>query len=876
MDSTDAPLDYRLLFEAAPGACLVLAPDAPRFTIVAVSDAYLKATMTERSAILGRGLFEVFPDNPDDPKASGARNLRVSLDRVLASRAADTMAIQHYDIRRPDGSWVERHWSPVNVPVLDEGRVTHIIHRVEDVTDIVQLARREREQAQAAEHWEQRAVEAQAELLQRAQELQQANQQLRDANQRITAMLAERDRVLAAEREARMAVEAADRAKTTFFSNVSHEFRTPLTLILAPIEDALRSSHEAGLRGEDLQIVHRNTLRLLKLVNSLLDFSRIEAGRIDACFRPTDLAACTAEIASAFRSLAERAGLDFSVDCPELPSPVYVDHDMWEKVVLNLLSNAFKHTFEGRIEVMLRSVDDQAQLTVRDTGVGIARQHLAHLFERFHRVPHTRARTQEGTGIGLAMVQELVRLHGGTIRLESREGEGSSFFVMLPYGKDHLPAAQVSERLDTEGTPARASRQVDPSEVLLQEALSWLPQDMRHQEADHGSVRILVADDNADMREYLERLLRQRGWAVESVADGRKALEAARARPPDLVLTDAMMPELTGFDLLRELRADQRTRLIPLILLTARADESARLEGLEAGVDDFLVKPFSARELVARVAANLERAALRKAATEQEQRLRAAEAANAAKAQFLTTMSHELRTPLNAIAGYVQLLDMGIHGPVTEEQRHALQRVKASQEHLLMLVADILNYSRIEAGHLHYQLEDLQLAPLVEQVAALVKPQADAKSLRFECDCAADLFVHADRDRLQQVLLNLLSNALKFTPVGGRITVSCGQSRAAEEWIDIAVNDTGRGIAAADHDRVFEPFVQIDRMLTNASEQGIGLGLAISRDMARQMGGEIALHSRPNGGSTFTLSLPRVAQPAGPSAARADRARATD
>jgi signal transduction histidine kinase len=244
------------------------------------------------------------------------------------------------------------------------------------------------------------------------------------------------------ERKRAEALAEIDRAKTAFFSNVSHEFRTPLTLMLGPLEDELaeQASPLPPARRERLETAHRNSLRLLKLVNTLLDFSRIEAGRTQASYEPTDLAAQTMELASVFRSAVEKANLTLTVDCPPLPEVVYIDREMWEKIVLNLLSNAFKHTFEGGITVRLRWCGDHAELTVTDTGVGIPAAELPRLFERFHRVKGAKSRAHEGTGIGLALVQELVSLHGGAVRIESEEGKGSTFTVTVKAGDRPPPA----------------------------------------------------------------------------------------------------------------------------------------------------------------------------------------------------------------------------------------------------------------------------------------------------------------------------------------------------------------------------------------------------------------------------------------------------
>ena len=422
------------------------------------------------------------------------------------------------------------------------------------------------------------------------------------------------------ERQRAEALTEIDRAKTTFFSNVSHEFRTPLTLLVGPLEDELADpAPMPPARRERVETAHRNALRLLRLVNTLLDFSRIEAGRIDASYEPTDLAALTADLASAFRSAVEKAGLHLAVDCPPLPHFVYVDRDMWEKVVLNLLSNAFKFTFEGEIRVEQRWHGDHVELTVADTGVGIPAEDLERVFERFHRIRHTRARTHEGTGIGLALVQELVRLHGGTITVASQEGRGTRFTVSIQTGTSHLPADRISAGRQLGSTSVGTAPYVD-------EAVRWLPDDVRVAAGElfadgkasatvaspelSKAPRVLIADDNADMREYLARILGA-FYRVEVVADGSAALERIRQDPPGLVLSDVMMPTLDGFALLNAVRADERTRSLPMILLSARAGEEARIEGLHSGADDYLVKPFSARELLASVASQLRLAKVR-------------------------------------------------------------------------------------------------------------------------------------------------------------------------------------------------------------------------------------------------------------------------
>jgi signal transduction histidine kinase/DNA-binding response OmpR family regulator len=426
-----------------------------------------------------------------------------------------------------------------------------------------------------------------------------------------------------AERKRADVLAELDRAKTAFFSNVSHEFRTPLTLLLAPIEETLAES--SSLSDNDrarMETAHRNAIRLLKLVNTLLDFSRIEAGRATASFEPVELCTLTTELASNFTSACENAGLDLVLKCDPLPRPVWIDRDMWEKIVLNLLSNAFKFTFEGSIEVCLRDDVAGAVLSVRDTGTGIAAKELPRIFERFHRVEGARARTHEGSGIGLSLVNDLVQLHGGHIDVVSTLGGGTCFTVRLRYGSEHLPPNQLRSR-----DPDANGIGVQP---YVEEVLGWLSASAKT--PTHGrptlgvlcDARILVVDDNADMREHIVRLLKDY-WFVEAATDGEAALALLREARFDVVVTDVMMPRLDGFGLLAAIRADPRLADMVVVMLSARAGEESRIEGHDAGADDYLVKPFSGRELVAQVRSHISRRRLRGATAKERDMVVAAE-----------------------------------------------------------------------------------------------------------------------------------------------------------------------------------------------------------------------------------------------------------
>jgi PAS domain S-box-containing protein len=897
--------DFRALFESAPGSYLVLTPD---LTIVAVSDAYLRATMTDRDEIVGRGLFDVFPDNPDDPAASGERNLRASLERVLAEREPDTMAVQKYDIRKPDGGFEERYWSPVNSPVLGPGgEVRYIIHRVEDVTEFVRLKQAGSEQEKVTDELRTRAEEMETEILIRSVELQQANERLREL----------------------------DRAKTAFFDNISHEFRTPLTLQLGPLEESLADTEDPlpPRQRERVEMARRNGLRLLRLVNALLDFSRIGAGRAEPALQAVELGRATAESVSHFDSAFDSAGVELKMDYEELPGPVNVDPEMWEKIVLNLVSNAFKFTLKGEVRVSLRASDGDAVLEVSDTGIGIPASELPKVFDRFHRVRGARGRSEEGSGIGLALVKELARLHGGSVDVASEPGRGTTFVVRVPLATDGAAAGRVR----VEGSaPASAA------EAFVEEAVGLVegPNDGETQPSTSRSQhRILVADDNPDMRRYLGRLLEPH-WNVEIVSNGLEALECARAQTPDLILSDVMMPGLDGLQLLAALRADPQTRAVPVILLSARAGEGDTIEGLEAGADDYLVKPFTAAELLAHVRTTLKLAEVRReteneirsilesitdafVAVDRDWRLTyvnaRAESLGGADRDILlgkelwdalpdltavpgrgnyeaaleasTPTSFEIEDAANRrwfeVRAYPSEAGLSLYISDVTDRKHVDERVRrfiANAAHelrnpltALVGMSSVLaaRRTRLSAEQLdeafqvigqqgertHALINDLlnlsklesegdaelEAVPLRAAAVGSVDsaPPEDGRSVEIEI--GEDVQVLADRTRLERVFVNLLTNAYKYG--GSHIKIDADPSGPD---VLVCVSDDGPGVPRELQEHLLEAFT---RGRDVAGKEGSGLGLAIVRATIEGFGGEIWYENGKPHGSRFMLRL---------------------
>ena len=493
--------DFRALFEAAPGLYLVL---DPTFSIVAVSDAYLAATMTVREEIVGRGIFDVFPDNPEDPEATGERNLRSSLERVLNTRAADTMAVQKYDIRRPadqGGGFEVRYWSPRNSPVLDgDGGVRYIIHRVEDVTELVRVRKRENE----------------------------------------------------------------------FLANVSHELRNPLAAITGFSELLARSALE-DQQHEWAEVLVRASQQLSRLVDEILQLSYIDSGNLVIAPEPVELGPLLGQVLELMTPLAEQHGVELRpVSEAQEGGYAHADRHRLKQVMTNLVSNAIKYNrADGEVRVVVTGAENgRIGIEVSDTGKGLGSDSIAKLFAPFERLEASAAGI-EGTGLGLAISRRLVEAMGGRIGVRSTPGVGSTFWIDLP----------------TTGT-SRAEAEPDAPRPM-------------HVEHYSGQRRLLYIDDTeANIR--LVRAILEHRPSIELIPAlaGNVGLDLAREHRPDLILLDLHLPDLTGDAVLAHLKADERTRHIPVVFFTADITSEQQKAALEAGADGYLTKPLTAPTLL--------------------------------------------------------------------------------------------------------------------------------------------------------------------------------------------------------------------------------------------------------------------------------------
>lgn len=674
------------------------------------------------------------------------------------------------------------------------------------------------------------------------------------------------------------ALAAIDKAKTAFFSNVSHEFRTPLTLMIGPLEELLQQPLlQDKLYKNNLDATYRNTHRLLKLVNNLLDFSRVEADRLKAVYQPVDLAMLTTDLASSFQSIIEKAGMQLIVKCITT-QPVYVDVEIWEKIVLNLLSNAFKFTLKGSISVQLYETDTHAILQVADTGVGIPEKELPHMFERFHRVENSFGRTHEGSGIGLSLVNELVRLHAGTISVESTAGQGSTFTIALPFGHTHIPPEQLAEAGKLTDTTILKGAFLQEANSLLDEDVSsheghYLPEMAQWEISDNADdserAQVLIVDDNADMRNYLSRLL-EKNFDITVAKNGLDALQQLEHSKPDLILSDVMMPVMNGKALLENVRNNPATTRIPLIFLSARAGGEARIDGLEAGADDYLVKPFSAKELLTKVKAHIKILKLRNQVEQQlEQHVQdrtgelkianeELKRTNQELEDFVFISSHDLQEPLRKIQtfGNIAMSADAAGMPV----REYLEKMIASASRMSGLIKDLLSYTRLNKSEDPFVTTDLN--EIMQQVLSDLEIVIQERNAQIEIPLLP--LLKAVPVQINQLFHNLLSNALKFSDKDPVIRVSVAllspekqktltALEPGKRFYELGFHDNGIGFEQKYADQVFTIF---KRLVKATQYPGTGIGLTICRKVTLNHGGNIYPVSAPGKGTAFYVYLP--------------------
>ncbi|MCE7064596.1 ATP-binding protein [Dyadobacter sp. CY326] len=667
------------------------------------------------------------------------------------------------------------------------------------------------------------------------------------------------------ERRRSNALEELDKAKTLFFTNISHEFRTPLMLILGPLEELLNQPFLklGSAEKQRIEVTHRNALRLLKLVNTLLDFSRIESGRHLANFVLTDVANYTRNLAANFRSVIEKADLELKIIANDDIPQVYLDRQMWEKIVFNLLSNAFKYTLKGTITLSLDANDKHVMLNVEDTGVGIPQAELPRMFERFHRIQNTAGRTYEGTGIGLSLIKELVQLHQGTIDVESVEGEGSKFTVSLPVGKAHLPGSQTSER-DSEF-------EISGSSLHLQEAAAMIASDKAQQETIptnnpdanvKGRDLVMIVDDNADMRQHIQSLISTK-YNTITATNGADALAKIHEQRPTLILSDIMMPEVDGIELLRRLKTNPNTAEIPIVLVTARAGEESKIEGLEIGADDYLVKPFSANEMLARIKAQIK---IFKARKEVEQRLELKVQqrtqdllkANKELESFNYIASHDLQEPLRKIQTFIHMIEKNGHDQKAVQAYY--NKINASAQRMSDLIQSVLTYSRLASIGDDYAEVDLnKILKDIEEDFELLIEEKHANILFGELPK-----IHGNGFQINQLFSNLISNSLKFSTgqpeikiesniVDGTDVVSPLPVNATDRFQRITFSDNGIGFEQEFSEKIFSLF---QRLHGKHEYSGTGIGLSIVKKIVEQHNGYIAAESSPGHGAVFNIWFP--------------------
>jgi len=645
-----------------------------------------------------------------------------------------------------------------------------------------------------------------------------------------------------------------DRLKSRFFANISHELRTPLTLVLAPLSE-LAATVTGAEAQQQVRVIRRNAERLLGLINDLLDLSSLDAGGLRLNLAEMDIRSVAASVYENSLPAALAEGVDLQIACETPSARIWGDAHRLEIVLTNLVSNALKFTPSGgRIEIRVEDRQSGVQVEVEDTGLGIPEEDLPRIFERFFQVNPTDRRREGGVGIGLALAKELVELHGGTITVESLGEGGTTFSVFLPFGHDHIRPEVVERRQQFEEPTvhrraedvAAAEEQVHHGPAADENAAGVLqgeyPDGLDVMPFAAGRrPRILLAEDNAEVREFVRTLLEPR-FEVMTAEDGAVAWEMVQTKSPDLVVSDVMMPNMSGTELCQTIKNDPAHRSTPVILLTAMVGSEATLEAYAHGADDFVAKPFHPRVLMARIRAQLNLRSLALHLAQQE------------KLAVVGTMSagilHEVRNPVNAILNASRAMTSNQLDQDT--QRQLLDVIGDAAIRIEEITSALDTHARpAEAG----ETAACDLREGIEATLKLVRHRLDGVTIHR--DFTTDRLADAPAGPMNQVFLNLIDNALRI----GATNLWLGLRLEGDKLV-VEVGDNGRGIQMGDADRIFDPF------FTNRPQgDGTGLGLYLSRRMVEEAGGSIEVDDRTGGGALFTMVVPAL--PLGPEPGRA-------
>lgn len=846
--TNDEPLDFELLFHACPGHFLIIRPDPPRFTIMGGSQAYFDATNSRREEVLGLAAFDVFPDNPDDPTAQAANQaLKSSLEIALETRRPHQLGALKYDIPvhpSQGGGFEERFWTVVNTPILNSrGEVRYLLHQSEDITDFVRLREQRTELLTRAELME-------AEVFKRATLLSEANAELGRLNEKL---------------------HRNDELKSQFFANVSHELRTPLTLILGPVDRALQEPGRGEADQRLLRSVKNNARLLLKHVNDILEITTLEAGKVEPNFVQVDLATLARQIAGNFESLAEVRGIAYLVHSPE-QLPAQVDPSKLQRIVLNLLANAIKFTPEGgTVEFSVCGEGDHATLSVADSGPGIPQGLRGRVFERFFQNEEVATRRFGGTGLGLSIVREFVEMHGGTVEVGESSTGGALFTVRLPLQAPEGASVKILAHPFVEDFEPVELMVGDPptvttgfAESTVSQVLPLSPEGAASGETPSDRDRpplVLVVEDNSEMASYICSSLV--GYRTVRASHGAEGLEKAEKHLPDLIVTDIMMPGMSGPQMVEELRRHRQYDRIPILMLSARAEDDLRVKLLRMGAQDYLLKPFSAEELVSR-AHNLVKVKRYQERLEKAYRdLKAAQvqliqsAKMASLGQLVAGIAHEINNPLayamNHVASvteWVKLVSPHVSESLPPDLEKKWRRVedrlgsaREGIERVKDLVLKLRTFSRLDEG----DFKRVEIPESVESVLTFLEHRLKGRiTVRREFGSVTSL--ECFPGGLNQVLMNLVANAIEAIEDEGTITISTWSD---ESHYFISVRDTGPGLPEEIRERVFDPF-----FTTKPVGVGTGLGLSISFGIMQSHHGHIRAQNLPEGGCEMLLEIP--------------------